>query len=298
MSVTKQWSESRFKRGEYADDVYWIDAANETAATFASGLPQQNTSHPQDPRLLVQGSPDIRPLLPGSLYEATVHYIRLSTGGQQQQDDWRDMPIRVKWTVGNTTEDIDTDSDGKPLLNTVGDTFSGLKIELGTLFLTITRNESFFDIQKSLAFQNHVNNNDFTIQSPLGPLTIQAFQCLCHSIGPESEYAVNAEYIPISYDFELRKDGFDFRILDQGDNGKYSDGGVKKIGRFTDGKTDFVSSVRLNIGKPIDTTITVGGSAVVAGKVPDWALKYDGGDDAKFIYYKRYPDISFSGLGL
>jgi hypothetical protein len=150
MAVTKQWSQCVFRRGESAEDVYWVDAADENAASFASGVPQQNTSNFLDPRLIVQGSPQVRALTPGRLYEVRVFYVRLGGGQQQQNDNPFDKSPIYRWEIGSTSEPVDSDADGHALINSVGDTYTGCTDDFPTLFLTYTRNEGAYDVQKAI----------------------------------------------------------------------------------------------------------------------------------------------------
>jgi hypothetical protein len=303
VAVTKRWSESSFRRGESAEDVYWVDAADESAATFATGVPQQNTSHLLDPRLLVQGSPSIKTLVLGTLYEVRVFYVRLR-GGENKKDDPLDESPTLHWQIGSTSEPVDADAKKNPLVNSVGDRFPGLSEEFPTLHLTYTRNEGAYDVQKALAYGDKVNSDSFSIRSINGDMLVDPGQALCRSITAE-QYALDAQVVPISYNFEFRADGFKRRILDQGFNGIYDDNGTKRIDRFSNGAGKLVNEpVLLNGGLPlkkgnVEFKVGEGNKTPVAGQLPKGATAERGADGISiFLKFDRKLTIDFAGLNL
>jgi hypothetical protein len=303
MAVTKQWSQSTFQRGESAEDVYWVDAADENVASFASGVPQQNTSHLLDPRLLVQGSPAVRALMPGTLYEVRVRYVRLRGGGNETEDPFNKAPV-VHWQIGNTNEPVDSDVDGNPILNSVGDVVEGLTEEFPTLHVAHTRPVGSYDIQKALAYGNKTNSDSFSIKGPNGPMSVNQGQALCRSITAEP-YALDAEYVMETTLLEFREDGFKRRLLDQGYHGLYDDSGTTRIDRFSNGKGElWALPVRLNGGKPIkqgsvDFKVGAANKTPIAGTTPKGAEPDPKSTaEAKFFLWKRKKSIAFSGLNL
>lgn len=303
--VTKKWSECFYKRGEYQDDVFWVDAADENEASFAQGVPQPNTSSLRDPRLLVQGNPIVKTLVPGKLYEVRVHYVRLINGAKQQ-DDLLDSPMRIHWQVGARSEQTDQDADGNPLINSVGDPFQAEYETFTQLHLTVTRYEGEFDVQKALAFSDKVNSDHFTIRTRRGQLGVEPGQAYCENI-TSMPYTDDAEAVAVEYNFEFREEGFKRRLLDAGFNGIWKkDDGTKVLSRFHYGYFPFdaVSTpVRLKNGIPVKGP---GGSDVFVGggnKTPEKGAKPEGaeveGDESgDFLIYKRKKSIAFAGLGL
>lgn len=303
MAVTKRWSESLFRRGETAEDVYWVDAADESAASFASGVPQQNTSHPLDLRLLVQGSPSVKTLTPGVLYEVRVFYVRLRAG-ENKKDEPTDEAPTLHWQIGSTTEPVDADANKNPLVNSVGDRFTGLSEEFPTLHLTYTRKEATYDVQKALAYGNRTNSDSFTIKGPNGDMLVNPGQALCRSITAE-RYALDATFVPVSYNFEFREDGFKRRILDQGNYGIYDDNGTKRRDRFSNGKGKLeFEPVLLNGGLPlkkgnVEFKVGEGNQTPVAGALPKGATAERGADGISiFLKFDRKLSIAFAGLNL
>lgn len=307
MAVTRQWSQDRFKRGESASQTYWVDAADENAASFAAGVPQQNTSHPRDIRLLAQ-VPDVTPKIISSLYEVVVNFVRLRTGEEQKTEDPIDQPPTVAWQIGTSTEPVDADPNGLPLINSVGDLFENQTEEFISVFLEYRHNVSTFDVQRALAFSNKVNSDTFTIHTQRGDLRVDPGQALCRFITAEP-FAINAPYVTEILSFEFREDGFERRLLDQGLNGIWDDSGTKRIGQFCNAATPaqiITTPVRLDGGgKPLkmgDAEIKVidktgNPQTAQAGSRPPGAI-LEKKDGAVFLKYERKKTIAFAGLGI
>lgn len=306
MAVTRQWSQDQFQRGESAEQVYWVDAADESAAGFASGVPQPGNTHLRDVRLVAQ-VPIVTPKMIGTLYEVRVRFIRLRTGEEQQEEDPLDQPPIIHPYIGTSTEPVDADPFGNALVNSVGDLFENQTEEFLSLFIDYTRNESTFDIQKALAYSNKVNEDSFTLNLKNGALIVNPGQALCRFINTEP-FAVNAPYVPVTYSFEFREDGFTRRLVDQGLNGIWSDSGTRRIGQFCNAATPaqiITTPCRLDGGKPMkfgDVEIKVMDKAgnpqtPQAGTTPAGATQ-ERKEGAVFLKWKRKKSIAFGGLGL
>lgn len=285
----------RFRRGIDAHDEWVVSGANTGAeALDAPDVPHQNNSHPWDVLLLAQTPTVTREGF--NLYLVSVDYVRLSsTGTQPDPTDPLNAPIRYRWAMGNTTESVDRDRDNNPIINSVGEPFDPAPTKnIGTLFLTVTRNEPSYDPGVALTFQNKLNSDGFFGAEP--------GQALCLSIAPESDYAADAEYVPVQYYFEFRADKFRHRIRDQGLNGRYDDSGTSKIAPFylNGGKDRVASAVLLDgKGKPIDTSIKVGDNKTpLAYRTPKGASRDGDSLDATFFFFEKYEQRAFAQLGL
>lgn len=281
-----------------------MDAANEIAASFASPLFSAGVSHLLDGRLRVTGAPNVTTKVVGALYEVRIRYVsntRQLTGNKK--DDPLDESPTLHWQIGSTSEPIDSDIQGNPLINSVGDLFEGLTDEFTTLYLTYKRNESVYDIQKALYYGNKTNSDQFSITTTNGQLLVNVGQALCRSITAE-EYATDAPHVPVSYNFEFREDGFDRRFLDQGLNGLYNDSGTTRIERFSNGKGKLVvKPVQLNGGLPIkqgDVSFKIGetNQTPIAGKLPTGAEAVRGTGNSIFLKFRRKKYVAFSGLNI
>lgn len=306
LEATERWSDRRLtlagvnSTAERAWDV--IGATTEIEATTASGIPEINDSHPQYSLLKVR---DLPVEVAGfNFYRVRASYGVPPGGSWSADDNPLATPPDIMWEQGLATEPVDRDIDNNPILTSIGVAPDQLpQSEFVTLHLTITRNESAYDVQQAMAYANRVNSNAFSI---VGAGTVQPGQVLCKTIRPASSYKQNAPYIPIAYTFELRGDtaggenvGFRAKILDQGIRVNTDDGPVEVF----DAKGERITSPILldGTGKSLNTTYKAGsaGAAQTARATPTGALLVSApAASAYFLYYKIKKSIDFSGLAL
>ena len=310
--TNEKWTGRQFVPGERARRVLQVSGvANESAARGAVGV-GINTTWPQDNRLYARTPQVERVGL--DLYEVTVDYRTLATGTVPPPDP--DNPLSMlptfRWSQGNSTEEVAVDANDKPILNSAGYPFENRSArEFGTLHLTIVRNESNYDGLLALEYQNTVNS-DAVIIARAGTFLPLVLRCV--AIQPVTEYNVLTPWLPIQYDFEfiprrtpLELSGavspHDYRDVDSGFGGWYSDGGTTERGRFVDGEGEDISeAVLLNgQGKPVFTeNVKVGDTRaqpVANPNVPSGATMEASGD-AFVLRRQKYPRKPFSALGL
>lgn len=284
----------RFRRGIDAHDEWQVTGASTgSEALDAPGVPHQNDSHPWDVLLLAQQPTVTREGF--NLYLVSVDYVRLGgSGSNPDPNDPLNAPLVYRWEMGNTTESVDRDAAGNPILNSVGEPFDPPPTKnIGTLFLTVTRNEPSYDPGIALTYQNKRNSDQF--------FGAEAGQALCLSIAPAEAFAADAEYIPVQYHFEFRADKFRHRIRDQGLNGRFDDNGTSKIAPFYMNSTDRASTPILldGTGKPMDPSIKVAGTKTpIAYRMPRGATLVGGALDATFFFFEKYEEKAFAPLGL
>jgi hypothetical protein len=226
-------------------------------------------------------------------------------GGPGSQDTPLEVQPRIRWEIGSTSEPIDRDIDGNPIVNSAGDPFQSTPSrDYTTIFLTYSRNEPFFSVQTALTYGNKVNSERIYIA---GAGWVEEGQMRCLSIQPTSDYEAGATFVNVSYKFELRADGFKTRILDQGlrawfTNPATSAAALEHI--VTAKKQPISQPVRLDgTGRPLDTTLKVGDGvnvySTVARTTPAGAeLETATGGDAVFLKYSIYDSANFLDLNL
>lgn len=325
VEVSERWSDEKLHKD--FNSTQWtairtFDVAGVTdaqAAALASGspygsIPRIGEQHPRTSSMAVRS---IDPERTGfSLFKVTVNY---GVGTFDNQEDPLLKKPRIKWGIGSESLPVDHDADGNPLLNSALDAFDPpLSTEFTTIFLSITRNEPYFDVQKALTFSNRININPFNIK---GAGIVAPGQILCRSIQPAGEYIEGVRFVPIVYDFELRSglkldsdglwDGFKYRILDQGLRAFYS---KTEKGRIYDAdqrtaptKSPVTTDVRLdgkggiyNVQATNGAFLLVDGLSIISMDQPGSPKGsiLDTTDSAVFLKYKRIKTIDFSGLGL
>jgi hypothetical protein len=291
-------------------EISWdvIEADNETDALSAAGIPALRDPHPQNPLL------KCRSRTPRE--DGFNKFIITCTYGIEQESwtapdaDPLAQPPRVRWNTCTSSEDVDRDIDGNPIVNSVGDAFSSpAKRRFNTKSFTIFRNEPFYNFAASLIYENTINSVAWTV---LG-VTFPAGTIMCACIEPTNEYDANAaSYVTMAYTFEvagLTRDYnptsaslFQLRLLDQGQRAKYTHASVTTIGELYTAKGSQISSdVRFDPnGKPVDTTLKVERKHTpINCAAPAGATRETGPDGVtSYLRYKLYKPVAFSGIGL
>lgn len=265
------------------------NATTDTIALLTAGIPKINETHPLT-NLLTCTNVRADGVSP-NYWEITAQYQQLPALGPNNTDPLKSPPT-LKWKVGTRSEKIDHDLFGMPLKNTANIPFKSAGTrDTGTLFLTITRNEPFFDVRKAINFQNTVNAAPW---SPMGLPAVQSGQALCRSIAPVSEYtSAKVKYVTVAYEFEFRNgnnfsadqqprpdadgfyDGFKLCLISQGKSGwYYGTGDVPTPGEIVDPQGNRLSDDVLldEFGVPISPHTGSGASSK-----PYMIQKFEGG---------------------
>lgn len=317
-TYTEDWSKQKLVKaaaGWTADREFQVlGATSETTALAATALyggaamPAINDAHPSSGVLKCDSVSAEQTGF--KFWVVKAHYSipkdGQDHGGPGSQDDPLLVPPRIKWDFGSTSEPIDRDINGNPIVNSAGDPFQQSPTrEFTTLFLVYTRNEPFFNVQTALLYRNKTNSTDMYIA---GAGTVTAGQMICRDISPASDYTADATFVPVTYKFELREDGFKTRILDQGLRAYYLNPTSNQIvlEHLCTTKRQVINQpVRLNgIGQPIDVWmqgVTDGVNyyeTVDYQNPPGAEIETATGGDAVFLKYTIYDAIDFAGLNL
>jgi len=132
-----------------------------------------------------------RPLSP-VLYEVTVDYSQDTKAAHPL-----DEPMKVRWSNEITSEPIDTDIHGNPIVNTAGLPFEPpIQEQVYDTRLTIVRNEATFDGVRMAAYRNTVNSKPFRGAPPR----------TCRMVNIEAEEIIEAEwaYYRVTYEIVYR----------------------------------------------------------------------------------------------
>lgn len=180
---------------------------------------------------------------------------------------------RVSWGVLRQSQSVDVDLDGRPILDTAGNPFSGAVRDMGGYSFNVVRNEPFFDITKSHEYSLCVCDRNVTVDR----VTFKKYRLLLDYIIPVGDYEFGARYVTMGYQFHylpsdvLGEHPWQHRFLNIGDEGWYQ-GTAKCKGKFTNEAGDVISGVRLDLnGVPIafsGTTVKVATHAPISNPVP------------------------------
>lgn len=189
---------------------------------FASGA-----VHPYTDLISVQTATP-KCISPG-FYRVSLQY---GYGNYGDTENPLEQPPVYDWRFGSASEPVDLDYDGNPIVNSALDAYDPNDTdEFTTIFLTYSRNEPFFDLQKPLKYMNRVNQNGFAVRR-LGFVQPGQAKCLC--IMPSGPFTDLVNFVNTRYEFEFRAgrkmdsdglwDGFKSRRMDQGTRCFYEGG--------------------------------------------------------------------------
>lgn len=308
--VTENWSaEALSYRSPYTAVREFVvtGTTNAQEAINAPGIPQRNATHPYNLALRCLG-PAVRQHR-GLEYWVIECPYSVPEGGsthETEPDDPLNKPARISWQNIEVTEAVDRDLDGRPILYTNGAPVDP-PLSRPTRFkqLRVVRNEPTWDINKSLGFENATNANPVTIG---GTITVAAQHMRCVSIQPAGEYEQGSTYLAMEYLFEIIFDDslgskpFQHRIMDQGDDGWYDDDGTIRRGKFSDGRGEPITGVRLDgSGKPHAGSfshVRVGPDDAAPVSPPQAVdvMEKEVTSGAVFLYYKKTRVVDFAGI--
>lgn len=177
-------------------------------------------------------------------------------------EDPLEQPIEVEINTAFLSVPVDTDLDGRPIVNTAGDPFEPPSRRVAYKQVNIYRNEAVYDSAKAEAFENTTNLTAVTL---LGFLHCRPKHLIMNSYEPVGRVRMNARYVPVKYSFDLiqtRTLGlypWEHPFLNVGSNGWRTESSKKVLGPFVTqpGGTGtsvqiFTQPVRLNgDGQPI-----------------------------------------------
>ena len=134
-------------------------------ARRANGIPRVGQPHPNDPFMFVE---EVRCEPVGSsrvLFQVDVTYATPRATGSLSANDQSsplDDPPEIRWGAILTTEAIDRDLDGKPIVNSADEGFDPpVTTEVSDPVLYITRHQASFDPDTIRIYHNAVNTDTF-----------------------------------------------------------------------------------------------------------------------------------------
>jgi hypothetical protein len=274
-------------------------------------IPKPGDSHPLNKALRVQ-SRSCDPWKGPLSRIVKVYYQVLSSdaviGPNPLNQPWTIYPELVATSEPMEVEPGSAQDNPLAICDSAGILFNpGPNGEVFDILISITRNEPFYPLQKSLQFKNTTNKGNYTIPQ-IG--TVTDGQLLCLPIRAGEPYTSQSLYVPVIYSLRARIDGWRIRMLDRGYQGWYNDKGTPKRGPFVDLTNTRVSDPVLLNGKgaPLEPNIfKVLSGADLLPKTPINApvnkLKGDYIDNSQtpaggavFLKYRQFRSVLFDGL--
>jgi hypothetical protein len=307
LSLRPPWTASRtFVVTGTTDEGTALAAVDATDSTVK--IPQLNDVHPYSSRLLCTG-PAVSERKGIDYWVIQADYAIPPAGGWSgTPDDPLDQDPVITWDPIEINEPVDTDLDNRPILNSAGVPFkSPPSRPITYLRFKIERNEPYFDISKFTTYANAVNSAAITISG----VSFAVQHLRCSLVMPSAPYSASiGSYVRMMYVFEavpyllLGAYPFQHRMADIGDEGYYSDSGTKRLAKFSNGKGETISDVRLDgSGLPLTTAyasvvkVGEGNASPVSPPVAVDTLATDTTSSAaRWLYYKRVKVVDFSPL--
>ena len=305
--VTESWSATssgKTATGWNAKRVFQVSGV--TSAQDAEAeirvIAPVNSTHPSNGLLLCAGYQTTGE--GPQCWKTTVTYAWTPSGAFDDPASPLNDPVRFKWKFGSVTLQVDRDYQNNAIVNSAGDPFdSPVTQHFGTLFLTVRRNEPFFNVQTALSYQNYTNSAPF---NPFGAGIVAPGQSRCVSVECDDELTTRQLFATVLYTFEFRADGFTARIVDQGMRALFvpNGGSGTTAGAVYDNAGNRLTHPVLldGKGKPLDSNVYVGipGGAGVDGTTPTGATveAIAGPPTCTFLHYTTYKQADFNQLGL
>lgn len=287
-------------------------AADQDAAMTANDgqqrIPQVNESHSQN-RLLRVSSISPAPMGP-TTWTVTVQWSIPMLGSGSHPD--RKHPLqeqpRIQWTDCDTSEPVDHDLFGNPIMNAAWQIFDPpLTTEIGQQTLTVRINEPYYDLTKAARYKKKVNRKDWSPDRLKTIGTIPAYRMRCDSIAPAGEYKIDAEWVPMQYVFTIRWGGkapyaWRRRLLNQGTTAFYidTDGDPTHSGDLYLGNDRVTQPVLLDkLGMPFNKKLRVTSRMLPATQAPSQPNNIqidDSNPKATFLVFRMYDEVDFKDI--
>lgn len=224
-------------------------------AKLAIGIPRVGNAHPDDPFMFAR---NVRANKIGpELFEVTVTYASATGAGDGVSP--LDVPPVWSWDTQSSDEEVDTDAEDKPIINSVGDVLNPpLVRKFYDPVLTIVRNEASFDPDVKYLYEGKVNSQPF--------LNVNPGLVLMSSITSQEVLDGGMKYYTVTYVlvFRLELLGWKRRVLNQGVHFYATDDEGNVIQEpvpFTDKKGNRLSEPRL---------LAADGTPLPDGATPHW----------------------------
>lgn len=127
-------------------------------------VPRVGQTHPDDPWMLVS---NVKANAIGPTYwEVLVSYKSPSGGGSLSQNPL-DQPPDLDWESANTSEAIDVDANGKPIVNVNFESPEHpIEKDHADPVLVIKRNQASYTAQTAVTYSNSINSGNFYGEPP------------------------------------------------------------------------------------------------------------------------------------
>lgn len=147
------------------------------------------------------------------VWEVTVTYAYEPGDEEEEDDNPLARPALIRWTAAQYTKPVIKDRNGNAVVNSAGDYFDPPP-EIEDVRWQVTAQVNWATVPSSiLGYAGRVNSAAFTIDG----VTVGAGQARLAGLDiSEVQYENDVTYRTVTAVYELRNEGFDLEVLDQG----------------------------------------------------------------------------------
>ena len=233
------------------------------------GIPKSGSSHPASPwfRCRSAKAKRVSPIM----YEVECTY---KSKTKDKEENPLEEPPEISYNTLSSTEEIDEDIDGNPINTKAGEPITGVKIPVGDLSATVTKNLASFDPSAIYTYTNTVNSAVF--------MGFAAGVVRMHNLQAKIVYTEDLTYWTVTAQFHFR-----YPVRVDADKAWWKR--VRHEGTFALAGSDLVP-----------TRITDGNGEIKGGKT---MLKDDGTEETDttighWLEFEVFRTIDLNGMGL
>lgn len=220
-------------------------------ARDADGIPNLWDTHPSNQWKYVQNIDAVQ--VGPNTVEVVVRYVTI--------ENPIDRPPEIEFLSAVSTEPVDRDKDDNPITNSAGELFDPpITKDCRDLVIRARRYQSSFDKPQASAFEGSVNSQTIWGYAP-GKVKCNVYT------GREVRFAGLWMY-EVTFEFQVREDGWKRRILDQGFREKTG------VDETTD--EPLYAAIKDTSGVPLSSpTMLDGAGVILADTAPPVFLEFD-----------------------
>lgn len=149
----------------------------------------------------------------GMLWEVTVTADSEMPEPPKDQENPLDRPPEVSWSFAQFQRVAEKDINGNAIVNSAGQAFDPpIQIDDSRPVCDIERNEDAFDPDVIFAYKDAINADTLDI----GGLTVAPGQAKMANISARRQFENSQFYWKVAYQIEVKQDGWNLSVLDQG----------------------------------------------------------------------------------
>lgn len=301
-TATERWTGVSYTPGVSALRAFDVPAEDAEQALAAVPIVAGST-HPKDATLTASAPEAVTNGGPRN-FIVSVRYSPASIDAAQKEK----LKPRIQWWLSTSREQWDIDAKQRPIVNSAGDAFDPpLERDQNDRGFSIFRYETTYDLELAETYDQAVNDSDVVL---LGRYKFKRGQLKVDSYIPLGQLPFDIGLFEVEYRFAFRRDGWNYRAVDQGLTSWGVDSASGKLVKmpivYADTGEQVTEAVKLNgLGAPVDSAsfkvMSRRGVIDAANNPtpPDPAIvERVANTGTYFIRYQRYNELPYVRLTL